>query len=351
MAPAPQILECTLRDGSYVIDFQFNADDTFRIAQRLDALGFPFIEVGHGIGLGASESGLGDAAATDEEYMIAARKAVIAGKWGMFCIPGIARLSHVELAVQHGMGFIRVGSDVANVEESRPFIEKARKHGIVVFANLMKSYVSSPEYFSRQAAKCADYGAQCVYIVDSAGGMLPTEIGLYIDALRSLRPDTQIGFHGHDNLGMAVGNALYCADHGVDVVDTSLQGFGRSSGNTSTEHFVSALMRAGYTVPFDPIDVMQAGEELIRPLIHETGRSSLDTTAGLALFHSSYMKRVLEAAKKHRIDPRRLIVALCKRDRVNAPASLIEEAAREVKQMHAPMSPLLVKQYFGEEQT
>jgi 4-hydroxy-2-oxovalerate aldolase len=317
----------------------------------LDALGFPFIEVGHGIGLGASERGMGVAAATDEEYMDAAGRAVTSGKWGMFCIPGVANLSHVELAARHGMSFIRVGSDVANVEESRPFIEKARESGMFVFANLMKSYVSSPEYFAGQAAKSVDYGAQCVYIVDSAGGMLPAEIGRYIDALRNLKPGVQIGFHGHDNLGMAVGNALYCADRGVDVVDASLQGFGRSSGNTSTEHFVSALVRAGFQVPFDPIDVMQAGEELIRPLIHETGRSSLDITAGLALFHSSYMKRVLEAAKRHRVDPRRLIVALCERDRVNAPAALIDEAAREVKQMHAPMSPLLVKQYFGEEQT
>ena len=134
------------------------------------------------------------------------------------------------------------------------------------------------------------------------------------------------------------------------MVDTSLQGFGRSSGNTPTEHFISVLLRAGYEVPFDPIDVMQAGEELIRPLIHEAGCSSLDITAGFASFHSSYMKRILVAAKEHRVDPRRLIVALCKRDRANAPAELIEEAASEVKQLHAPMSPLLVKQYFGEEQ-
>src|SRR5262249_14405341 len=100
---APRILECTLRDGSYGIDCQFNADDTFRIARRLDELGFPLIEVGHGIGLGASERGMGAAAATDEEYMAAAKKAVTRGKWGMFCIPGVARLSDLDLAVQYGM--------------------------------------------------------------------------------------------------------------------------------------------------------------------------------------------------------------------------------------------------------
>ena len=293
---------------------------------------------------------MGVAAATDEEYMVATSKAVTRGKWGMFCIPGIAELSDLDVAARLCMGFIRVGSDVADVEESKPFIEKARKDGIFVFANLMKSYVSSPEYFSRQAAKCVEYGAQCIYIVDSAGGMLPAEIGRYIDALRDLTPDIEIGFHGHNNIGMAVANALYCAERGVSVVDTSLQGFGRSAGNSSTEHFIAALIRAGYDLSFDPIDVMQAGEELIRPLIRETGSSSLDITAGLALFHSSYMKRVIAAAKEHRVDPRRLIVALCNRDRVNAPVELIEEAAREVREMHGPMSSLLVQQYFGEEQ-
>ena len=114
--------------------------------------------------------------------------------------------------------------------------------------------------------------------------------------------------------------------------------------------FRSALIRAGFDCNYDPVDVMQAGEELVRPLMHDVGYSSLDITAGLALFHSSYMSRVLKAAKAHRVDPRRLILALCRRDKVNAPSELIEEAAREVEALHAPMSPLLVKQYFGEEQ-
>ena len=350
MPSTPKILECTLRDGSYAIDFQFNAADTTRIAARLDELGFPYIEVGHGIGLGASDKRMGTAAATDEQYCLAAAAAVTRGQWGMFCIPGIAELSDLDMAATHGMDFIRVGTEVTEAEKSKPFIEKARALGLYVFSNLMKSYVSPPAYFAEQAQKCVEYGAQCVYVVDSAGGMLPSEIGLYIDAFRETAPTVAVGFHGHNNLGMGVANALYCAERGVDVVDASLQGFGRSAGNTQTEQFVAALSRAGYDLMLDPIDVMQAGEELIRPLMHEAGVSSLDITAGLALFHSSYMNRVLSAAKQHRVDPRRLIVALCALDRVNAPSALIDEAAREVQRLHAPMSPALVRQYFGEEQ-
>jgi 4-hydroxy-2-oxovalerate aldolase len=264
---APKILECTLRDGSYAIDFQFTDKDTYRIAKCLDDLGFPLIEIGHGLGLGASEMGHGKAAASDEEYMIAASKAVKNGKWGMFCIPGIARLSDIDLAADYGMGFVRIGTEVDNVESGRPFIERALAKGIEVYCNLMKSYTADPGYFAEQANKCFDYGASCVYIVDSAGGMLPHEIKTYSDALRALRPDANIGFHGHNNLGMAAANGLYAAEEGFYVVDTSLQGMGRSAGNTGTEHFISLLSRARFVHHYDAVDVMQAGEELTRHLI------------------------------------------------------------------------------------
>lgn len=348
---APDILECTLRDGSYAIDFQFTAEDTWNIAERLDRLGFPWIEVGHGIGLGASIKGMGTAAATDAEYMAAAADAVSDGKWGMFCIPGIAELEHLDMAAEYRMDFVRVGCDVADVHMAQKFIERARELGLFVFSNLMKSYAAPTEFFVQQAAKCIDYGAQCLYVVDSAGGMLPEEIGRYADALRQARPEVKLGFHGHHNIGMGVANALFCAKSGFDVVDTSLQGFGRSAGNTPTEQFIAVLIRGGYQVPYDAIEVMQAGEDLIRPLLRETGVSSLDLTAGLALFHSSYMRRVLDSAKQHRIDPRRLIIALCERDRVNAPHELIEECAAEVKAYPLPKSAVAAKPYYGEEQT
>lgn len=347
---APEILECTLRDGSYALDFQFTAMDTRKIAQRLDDLGFPWIEVGHGVGLGASVKGKGASAATDVEYMIAAADVVNNGKWGMFCIPGIAEIEHLDIAAEHKMDFVRIGCEVADVHTAKPFIERARSLGLFVFSNLMKSYAGPINYFVNQAGECIAYGAQYVYIVDSAGGMLPNEIIAYADALHDVFPEIKLGFHGHNNIGMGVCNSLQCADNGFDVIDSSLQGIGRSAGNTPTEQIIVALIRSGYKVPYDPIEVMQAGEDMIRPLMREPGFSSLDVTAGLALFHSSYMRRVLEVAKFHRIDPRRLILALCDRDRVNAPIELIEECALTVMNHPIPYGRLHTVPYFGEEQ-
>lgn len=326
----PKILECTLRDGAYAVGFQFSFENTLQIAKRLDDLGFPLIEVGHGLGLGASSRGFGTAAATDSEYMLAASKAVTRGKWGMFCIPSIAQFSDIELAADHGIGFVRIGTEVEDAETGTPFIERAVSAGIEVFCNLMKTYVAPPNKFAEQVKRCFDSGAQCVYIVDSAGGMLPHEIERYIEAARKSVPEVNLGFHGHNNLGLAVANSLFCAERGISIVDTSLQGLGRSAGNAPSSQLISVLMRAGFDLEYDVVDVMQAGEELARPYKHDVGYDTLDMTAGLGLFHSGYMERVLVASKNAQVDPRRVILALCRRDRISAPQHLIDEAVMEV---------------------
>jgi 4-hydroxy-2-oxovalerate aldolase len=323
---APTILDTTLRDGSYVRDFHFTEQDTFQLAQRLDQLGFELIEIGHGIGLGASEKQLGVADASDEEYMKAGSRAVVRGRWGMFCIPGIGEVRHLDLAASYGMGFVRVGTEVADVDKGRELIDAAIGRGIRVYANLMKSYAAGPADFAKQAVKPLEWGAEAVYIVDSAGGMLPHEIKTYIDALRSLRPEARIGFHGHNNLGLAVANSLLCAQEGVDVVDTSLQGLGRSGGNTPTSQYLAALARQGFATPFDLIDVMSASEELVRPVVQQKGLAMLDVISGFAQFHSSFLGRVQAAADTHGVDVRRLIVELCKLDKTRADQGLIDLA-------------------------
>lgn len=350
MRPAPQILDCTLRDGSYAINFQFSKAETARIAGRLDELGFPLIEIGHGIGLGASEKGMGIAAASDQDYMQAAATVVKDNLWGMFCIPGIATLDHLDLAADNGMGFVRIGCEVESASEAVPFIQKARRLGMRVYSNLMKSYAVAPDYFADQARICWDAGAECIYVVDSAGGMLPSELVTLTERLRNGIDGVKLGFHGHHNLGLGVANALACADLGYEVVDSSLQGFGRSAGNTPTEQLVAVLVRAGYDVPHDPVDVMQAAEELIRPMIRTQGISSLDVTAGLALFHSSYMPRVMGVAQSHRIDPRRLIIAACKENKASAPMDLLERCARTVHESSPNFSGRIYDLYYGEEQ-
>ena len=348
-----KILECTLRDGSYVVDFGFTANDTLLISAALQDVGFDLIETGHGIGLGATEKGMGVAAATDEAYMKATSEAVDKAKWGMFGIPGIATLDHVKMGADYGMDFIRIGTNIDEIDQGRPFVDEAKKHGMSVCCNFMKSYAKSPAFFAKLAKQAEDFGADAVYLVDSAGGMLGEHIAEYIDAAMA-EISIPLGYHGHNNLGLANANALVACDKGATIIDTSLQGFGRSSGNVITEQFICALQRKGIDLGIDPIAVMDIGEKYICPLIPPGGLSTLDMVSGLAQFHSSYIGVIREFSSKYGVDPRRLIMAVCKENIMDAPRDLVEAKAKDLAEQglttEATTSRFHFERYHGNEQ-
>ena len=346
-----KILECTLRDGSYEIDFQFTQKKTSQICAALDEAGFEYIEVGHGVGLGASEKGIGVAAETDEVYMKTAAESVKKGMWGMFAIPGIVQMSHIDLAGEYKMDFIRLGSTIADFHNSIKFIDRAKDLGMKVCINFMKSYASTPEEFSSAAKDALFYGADVVYVVDSAGGMLPEEVKQYVRSVKDIKEDAIVGFHGHNNLGLGIGNALAAVEAGAEIIDCSLQGFGRSAGNTPTEQFLGCLARMGLQGGIDPIEVMDIGEELIKPLIDKRGNASLDTVSGMSLFHSSYMPIIHEMSLKYRVDPRHLISAVCSEDILNASNRLVEKHAKSISSFKKGFWKPSYKNYYINEQS
>lgn len=350
--PPTRILETTLRDGSYVLKFQFSAADTEGISRELDRLGFELIEVGHGVGLNASNAGYGVAAESDASYMKAAARAVTRGRWGMFCIPGIARLEDVDLAADHGMGFIRIGTNVTDAASAEPFVARARQKGMFVAVNFMKSYAMAPGQFAHIARRAAEFGADVVYIVDSAGGMLTSDLEHYFAAIRE-QTKVPIGFHGHDNLGLSVANAYRAVELGAAIVDTSLQGLGRSAGNTPTELFLAVMARAGRDLGFDMLGVMDVGDRLVRPLVRRIGHDSLDIVTGYAQFHTSYMDIIREHSTTYGVDPRRLIIAVCEEDRINAGADLVKRHAEWLRQElgETTVDRSQFERYFGAEQT
>ncbi len=199
----PDILEVTLRDGSYLIDFQFTAEDTATIAAALESIGFRWIEVGHGLGLNASQSGKGMAAATDEEYMEAAAQALQHAKWGMFFIPGIGREEDLRLAARYGMSFIRIGTNVTETAQAEPYIALAKELGLIVSYNAMKSYAVSPAEFGRVVAQVHAWGADIACLVDSAGSMDPDAVAAYLasreggERVSSRLPRARQSFTGH----------------------------------------------------------------------------------------------------------------------------------------------------------
>jgi 4-hydroxy 2-oxovalerate aldolase len=348
----PLIMDCTLRDGSYAINFKFNQKDTSVITKKLSRAKIPLIEVGHGIGLGASKKGLGNSACSDEEYCIAASESIEGeSKWGMFCIPGISSIEDLKIASSYGIDFIRIGTDVLNIKSSRKFIEFAKSEGIQVFSNFMKSDKADPKTFAKYAKESLNYGSDVIYIVDSCGGMFPNDLKKYISETFDKNPSIELGFHGHDNLGVGMANCLLSLQEGVKYIDSTLQGLGRSSGNVCTEHLICVLEKKGILKEIEPIEVMNIGEKYIRPLISSTGISSLDITLGWTLTHSSYMPMILSYSKQNKIDPRKLLKYLADNRIKNFETNNINNIIEEIKKsMTLNIDLDNWPDYFGEEE-
>jgi len=334
-ASTPDILEVTLRDGSYLIDFQFTAEDTATIAAALERVGFRWVEVGHGLGLNASQAGKGVAAASDEEYLAAAAQALKTAKWGMFFIPGIGREEDLRLAANYGMSFVRIGTNVTEATQAEPYIALAKELGFIVSYNAMKSYAVSPAEFGKVVAQVNRWGADIACLVDSAGSMDPDSVAEYLRAAKG-ESNSPLGYHGHDNLSLAMANTLRAIEEGAVLVDSSLQGMGRSAGNAITEVLVAILQKRGALSHIDLMAAMDVGQGLIQPLLGRRGVDSMAITSGLAKFHSSFTGKVQHYARKHNIDVRDLIVRLCQEDQVSAPDDLLERLSHELAVLKVP---------------
>ncbi len=322
-----ELLDTTLRDGSYAVDFQFTPQDTSIITLGLEKLGFRWIEIGHGLGLNASKSNKGEAAGSDEDYLRAASSVLKQARFGMFFIPGIGRKADLDTAKRYRMDFVRIGTNASEIETAREFIKYSKRLGLIVSSNLMKSYALSPRELCANARRAADWGADIVCLVDSAGCMLPEEVEAYFGELSKLK-GIVLGFHGHDNLGLAMANTLKAIECGARLVDVSLQGLGRSAGNAPTEILVAILRRKNMLASaIDLYKTLEFGHKVISPMMRRRGLDPISVISGYARFHSSFTKTVNKYADIYGVDPKMLIVDLCAIDQVNASERLVKEIA------------------------
>lgn len=345
-----KIIDTTLRDGSYAINFNFTLEQNTQITQGLDECGIEYIEVGHGVGLNASNMGFGQALHSDKDYISSAAKAVKKAKIGVFCIPNIAKIDDINLAADCGIKFIRIGTNVTETQNSEKYIKRAKSLGLEVFANYMKSYCLEPSMFAEKVISSESFGADGVYIVDSAGGMMKKDIELYYKAIRKVS-NIPVGFHAHDNLGLAIANNLECVDMGLDFVDTSLQGLGRSAGNASTEIMIMTLLKKGIKLNIDYLKLQEVGHKLVTPLLRAVGKEPLDTISGFADFHSSYMGHIKKYSSLYKINPLKLIIEYAKYDRINLNEAVMDDIAKNIKDNQVSnLNEYDFTRYFGNEQ-
>ena len=344
-----KLMDVTLRDGSYAINFQFSEYETETICQGLYEAGIDYIEVGHGVGLDGSSMANGIALCSDEEYLLATKRSIPEARFGMFCIPSYAKLDSLAKLKDYGASFVRVGSNVTEVETTEPYINKAKSLGLEVMANYMKSYVATPEEFAENVKKSECYGADVVYIVDSAGSMDTNDIESYYNAIRRIS-NIRVGFHGHNNLGLAIANSLYAINLGFDIVDTSMMGMGRSAGNAATELLIGNLVRQGQNTRYDLKKIIECAEKYVRPLWKHTA-NALDLYCGIAEFHTSYMSYIHKYATKYRVNPLDLILEYSKFDKVNMDEEMLNDIAYKMpRDNNCVMTDFGFNDYMGNEQ-
>jgi 4-hydroxy-2-oxovalerate aldolase len=324
------LTDCTLRDGSYQNNFGFSAEDTAMLSARLDQANFPEIEVGHGLGLmGALRVGSA-AAATDAEYIDAARGAVKRAKLGVFAIPGIATPQSVVDAARRGIDILKIGVIAGKVDHAEAMVKLCQDNGVVPYVFFMQSSLIPADMLADNAATAAEWGCPRVYVVDSAGFMMPHDVSCYVSEIRA-RANIAVGFHGHNNLHMAMANVVAAIVAGAASIDCTLRGLGRSSGNPQAEAVALVLRRLGYRTGIDVLAAIQVADETIGTRFPSYGNAGIDLATGFAGLHSRFVGDISRIAEEHDIEPIDLLLAVGEGGQPTDRIETLIEIARSVK--------------------
>ncbi|API92022.1 4-hydroxy-2-oxovalerate aldolase [Virgibacillus pantothenticus] len=324
------ITEVALRDGSHAISHQYTVNQVKTIASSLNEARVPYIEVSHGDGLGGSSLQYG-LSRTDELKLIEAAVSVTDfSKITVLLLPGIGTITDLKIATNLGIKMARVATHVTEADVSKQHIETAKDLGLETAGFLMMSHMAPVDKLIEQARLMESYGADMVYVVDSAGALLPHQVRERIKALRQSL-NIEIGFHGHNNLSLAMGNTLAAIDEGATRIDGSVRCLGAGAGNTQTEVLIAVLDRLGISTGVDLYKMMDTAEEKIAPILskpQEINRDSL--TLGYAGVYSSFLLHASRAASKFSVDSRDILIELGKRGIVGGQEDMIIDVAAEL---------------------
>jgi len=321
--------DMTLRDGMHPKRHRMSLEQMRSIATGLDAAGVPLIEVTHGDGLGGSSVNYGFPAHSDEEYLGTVIPLMRRAKVSALLLPGIGTVDHLRMAKDVGVHTIRVATHCTEADVSEQHIALARKLEMDTVGFLMMAHMASPEKLASQARLMEGYGANCIYVTDSAGYMLPDDVSARMSAVRAaLKPQTELGFHGHHNLSMGVSNSLAAVECGASRIDAAAAGLGAGAGNTPMEVFVAVCARMGIETGVDVFKIQDVAEDLVVPIMDHPIRIDRDSlTLGYAGVYSSFLLFAKRAEAKYGVPARDILVELGRRGMVGGQEDMIEDTA------------------------
>lgn len=324
--------DMSLRDGMHPKRHQLTVDQMKSVAMALDDAGMPLIEITHGDGLGGASINYGFARHSDQEYLKAVVPHLKRSKVSVLSLPGIGTLDDLKMAVDCGASTVRIATHCTEADVSQQHIGISVKLGVDTVGFLMMAHMIEPDDLVKQAKLMEGYGANCIYVTDSAGHMLPGDVTARIGAVRAaLNAKTELGFHAHHNLGMSIANSIAAIEAGANRIDASVAGLGAGAGNTPMEVLVTVLQQLGADTGVDLYKIMDVAEDLIIPLMDQPIRIDRDSLIlGYAGVYSSFLLFAKRAADRYGLSSRDILVEMGRRKTVGGQEDMIEDVALDM---------------------
>jgi 4-hydroxy 2-oxovalerate aldolase len=331
-----RVTDTSLRDGSHAKRHQFTEEQVRSIVGALDAAGMPVIEVTHGDGLGGSSFNYGFSATPERQLIRVAVETATSARIAALMLPGLGTKDDITAAADLGVSIIRVATHCTEADIAIQHFGLARAIGLETVGFLMMAHTSAPEDLAKQARIMADAGCQCVYVVDSAGAMILEDVTDRVAAVAAeLGTDAQVGFHGHENLSLSMGNSVLAIRAGAVQIDGSTRRFGAGAGNTSCEALAAVCERLGIRTGLDVLKMIDAAEDVVRPVMD--GECLLDRLAlimGYAGVYSSFLRHAYRAAERYEVSGADILMECGRRKLVGGQEDQIIQIAAELRGRH-----------------
>ena len=325
-----RLTDSTLRDGSHALAHQFTEDQVRAVVRGLDTAGVPVIEVSHGDGLGGSSFNYGFSHTSEKNLLRVAVDEAERAEIAVLMLPGIGIKDDLVEAAHIGASVARIATHCTEADISEQHIHLAKTLGMETVGFLMMAHMITAPQLVEQAKLMESYGADCVYVVDSAGAMTINDARTRVAALKA-NLDVQVGIHAHNNLSLGVANSMAAYEEGVDQIDGCTTGLGAGAGNCPTEILIAAFEKTGVATGIDPLAVMDVAEDVVRPMHPEQGIIDRDgLLLGYAGVYGSFLLHAKRAAQRFDVDTKDILLELGRRGVVGGQEDMIIDVAVEL---------------------